>query len=81
MKIELDENPSTGYRWFVDFQDEGVAVIDLGFVVDDPNPELVGGGGTRSFEFKGDGLACLTYKQPWEGGGEARDITISVRNL
>jgi len=69
LTICLNENPTTGFKWQMQSQAEGI----LNLVADDftiPDTSKVGGGGTRRFQFRpvavGRGTISLRYRRPWE---------------
>ena len=82
--INLNENPTTGYRWY--FRGVNTSLIDL--VHDNymlPIKSKLGGGGVRSFKFKAksEGKCVLTYKhfREWEGEDlaiETFEITLLI---
>jgi len=66
--IELTSNPTTGYRWEADFDDELISLDKSEYIPD--LPELIGSGGVEKFTFTGlkAGTTEITmnYKRPWE---------------
>jgi inhibitor of cysteine peptidase len=82
--IELEENPTTGYKWSSPEFDEKI----LALTADQYTPAegaAVGGGGTRKFRFvarsAGRTTIRLAYKRPWERdvAPEARfELTVAV---
>lgn len=77
VKIELDENPTTGYSWKYTMSQEGV-LTEKENVYQKPTTGLMGAGGKHTWSFlpAGDGEVELTfvYAQSWAGGarGESR---------
>ena len=85
LRLELPENPETGFRWQMEPSSlEGVSALWLQSV----DHQMVGreaGGGRRVFRFSaevpGQASLCLELAPAWEGGA-ARErfvITIDVR--
>ena len=84
--VTLAENPTTGFSWQYEIQDESaVKLIDDEYVPSNTDKKIVGAGGMHSFTF-----ACLkncetsvlmTYKRPWKGGetAEKRLLRISYK--
>lgn len=80
--VELEENPSTGYRWQETCDNSFVEVVSDSFVP--PARVLVGAPGKRVFEFKalktGDGAITLVLQRPWEEEmAETKVFTVSIR--
>ena len=70
-EVVLDSNPSTGYQWLVDFDDDYLELVDRHLTIDsDLNPPLPGTPGKETFVFravaKGSAQVEFTYKRPWE---------------
>lgn len=70
-EVSLDSNPSTGYRWLVEFDEDYLELVDRRFELDsDLNPPPPGTGGKETFVFrtvaKGNTQVEFTYKRPWE---------------
>ena len=85
-KVNLKENPTTGYLWEV-IQPETGRVLKLAdkdeYVRDS---EAIGSGGIRAFEFvaekKGKEEVVFEYRRPWEKNKPpARKYVLSVRVL
>lgn len=76
--LELDENPTTGYRW--EYVLEGdVQVVKDNYIAPDKTG-LVGAGGTRVFEFKApenkeECSVKLYYRRSWETFPDSPDCT------
>jgi inhibitor of cysteine peptidase len=75
MAVQLDENPSTGYRWaFDDIEEKLIAVHNDGYV---RTTKGVGGGGTRQwrFEAKAVGRTEIRCKrwQKWRGEASVQE--------
>jgi predicted secreted protein len=70
-KIELQENPTTGYGWVLSHMPDNVYLLDETYIPD-PNPKgLFGQGGTKVYHFKAieESKACeinLKYMRAWE---------------
>jgi len=82
VRIDLPENPTTGYRWSLsDFKSEVLALKS-----DDYAPghsSSVGGGGIRQFLFEatspGKSKLCLKNTRAWEGEEAAvKTFTVTV---
>ncbi len=81
--IALESNPTTGYRWQVEFDSEMLALERQDF---EPHGAGVGSGGVESFAFKalksGETHTQLTLKRPWAQGEPPADTkTFMVRVL
>jgi len=65
--LSLDSNPTTGYAWQAQFDDELLELVQTNFV---PSSDLIGAGGVESFEFRalkqGDSEITMVYKRSWE---------------
>jgi inhibitor of cysteine peptidase len=84
--IRLKENPTTGYRWAIDQNDDTVLPLQSSNFSSTPSA-AVGAGGTRIFTFtaKQPGTAHLQLKQwrEWQGDSsisERYDVTIQVHS-
>src|SRR5262245_63007824 len=83
--IQLEENPTTGYRWIVDSITPGILSSDAGRFV--PAVDAgVGGGGRRELTLTGPqagvGTVRLKLAQPWEGDRGVSDrfeVQVAVR--
>ncbi len=70
-KVELKENPSTGYLWAISKLPTSVYLINSTYIAD-PHPSgWTGGGGTRTFHFKAISadqhcVLNFTYMRSWE---------------
>lgn len=69
-KIELPENPTTGYLWVVSQSPtSGVAVLESSRYRP-PSGGVVGAGGQKTFTFRavgpGDTRVAFEYRRPWE---------------
>ena len=83
--VELDENPTTGFKWVAGNVDE-VFIVPEGDVFLIGDQTGVGAGGVRQFFFraKGAGHSTLSFlqKHPWEGDESATGtFKIAVRIL
>ncbi len=79
----LRGNPTTGYAWHFQVEDENVlAVIDNGFLQDEAPADAVGVGGVFAFRLSGAkaGLTSVTfrYARAWEEEGNAPAIVYRV---
>ena len=65
--IELDSNPTTGYAWQAQFDQEYLELVDTEF---EPSSGLLGAGGVERFTFRalseGDTELTMLYKRSWE---------------
>ena len=84
VRIDLPENPTTGYRWSLrDFKNEVLALKSDDYVLNrSPN---IGGGGIRQFCFEGKSPGksklCLKNMRAWEGeeaAGKTFTVTVTV---
>ncbi|OPY31920.1 MAG: Chagasin family peptidase inhibitor I42 [Methanomassiliicoccales archaeon PtaU1.Bin124] len=68
--VRLVENPSTGYRWFIE-RKGWLEIVKDEYVEDQHAPDEMGVGGHRIFDFKGTraGINVLKMKKwrDWEG--------------
>lgn len=69
--IILAGNPTTGYTWVAQIEDESiVSVVDDGFATDETDEAVVGAGGYSRFELVGvaEGYTTVTfvYARSWE---------------
>ncbi len=68
--ITLPANPSTGYSWEADFDENYLFLRNKDFVNSKINPEIVGAGGTEVFTFApikaGETTIIMNYGRPWE---------------
>lgn len=69
--IALDSNPTTGYNWEADFDEDFLKLVQDEFKPAE-DKDLVGAGGQQRFTFKGVKIGktkvTLTYKRSWEEG-------------
>jgi inhibitor of cysteine peptidase len=69
VKVTLDENPTTGYRWEFVSRPEPACVIVADAYVANTNG-LAGSGGVHNWDFravdKGTCAVSLAYRRPWE---------------
>jgi predicted secreted protein len=68
-KISLISNPTTGYQWNADFDENLIELVNTSYKADEP--QLMGSGGAEIFEFKvlvsnADTNIRFTYSRPWE---------------
>jgi inhibitor of cysteine peptidase len=80
-EISLDSNPTTGYSWQADFDQEYLELVSQEFVP--PQSDLVGAGGTEIFAFQalevGETKLTLVYKRSWETeAAETRVFIIKI---
>ena len=66
-EVVLDSNPSTGYRWEVDFDTEFVKLEEKSYM---PLSSKFGGGGREQFRYlslkHGKTTITMQYKRSWE---------------
>lgn len=79
--IILDSNPTTGYRWTVDFNDHFLRGMNESY--SKSQPELIGSGGQQIFTFTpihdGQTIVSAIYKRPWEDSvADERTFSIIV---
>ncbi|SRR5579875_1889713 len=80
--VELEENPTTGYRWNFS-ADTGVTLVSSSYTA---NPGgMIGGSGVRQFQFRADasGVSVLrgSLMRSWQGESSAIqrcEITVQV---
>ncbi len=82
--VTLAENPTTGFSWEYEIQDESaVKLADDFYVPSNTDKRIVGSGGMHSFTF-----ACLkdcetsvlmTYRRPWKGGETAEKRLVRIK--
>jgi inhibitor of cysteine peptidase len=70
IELQLDENPTTGFRWDVSQLDANILELN-GDDFQIQSTTGVGGGGTRIFRFNvigtGNGTVKLSNRQKWSG--------------
>lgn len=68
--INLESNPTTGYSWVSDFDENYVELINKDFVQQKTDELIVGAGGTETFSFKalkaGEIKIDFYYVREWE---------------
>jgi inhibitor of cysteine peptidase len=84
--ITLDSNPTTGYKWEANFDQDMLKLVKSEFKQDTSRPGMVGVGGKEYFTFmgvkSGDTQIKLTYKRPWEQQtADAKLVTFAVTVL
>lgn len=70
VKLTLDENPTTGYKWeFLSRPEPGCVIVTDAYVAN-TSVGLMGAGGVHNWEFravdKGTATVRLGYRRPWE---------------
>ena len=84
MSLDFITNPSTGYDWVYELNnDEKSAEIYLVRQDNDfPDTDLIGSGGHRIYYFRatkeGKQTLTFTYRRPWEGGEVAYDVVYDL---
>ena len=81
--IELDSNPSTGYRWDLQLKAGKASLVDEDFISDAPKNSMVcGAGGKKVFIFKAEEAGTIeidaTYKRPWKSDGAAQSQSFKI---
>lgn len=70
--LYLPANPTTGYTWTVEIEEEGIVEVKDQYFPDSQALGFTGSGGTHWFHFDGlqEGVASvkLSYQRPWEDG-------------
>lgn len=79
--ISLDSNPTTGYRWTVDFDTHFLSGNEKPYLPSEPR--LIGSGGQQVFTFKpihvGKTKVSAVYKRPWENiAADERTFSIVI---
>jgi inhibitor of cysteine peptidase len=86
--IELEENPSTGYRWGVDATASSnlsiLRIGDLGFSQDSGGKRLLGAPGIHRWSVQatsaGGASVSFVYRRPWEATfARKHQVTIEAR--
>ncbi len=84
--IHIQENPTTGYRWAIDQNNDAMLPLDSSTYAP-TSGGAVGGGGTRTFTFtaKQPGTVHLQLKlwRSWQGNSsitDRYDVTINVQS-
>ena len=66
-KIQLNENPTTGYSWMINAT-PGLTIVSDQYIA--PSGDLMGAGGQHEWQVKatgtGDQQLTGTYQRPWE---------------
>jgi inhibitor of cysteine peptidase len=66
-EISLDSNPSTGYSWEANFEENELMLENRIYQAES---SLIGGGGKEKFIFrsltKGETIISMKYRRPWE---------------
>lgn len=81
-EVRLAENPTTGYRWFLN--DTGQLALSVEDDSFEPSTAAVGGGGTRLWRFRaahaGVARLVLDHKREWEPrAADTFRLTVHVR--
>jgi len=75
--VSLESNPTTGYKWEADFDADYLELQGEEYTTH-IKEQIVGAGGTEIFTFKalkrGETEIVFSYKRPWEGGEEKKQI-------
>ena len=83
LELVLDANPSTGYTWECDIDDESViSLVGNKYIAGCVFDGIVGSSGKEYFYFKavsqGEATITFTYAQNWQGGETAETVTYEV---
>ena len=83
VKVTLEENPTTGYKWDFLSRPEPVCVIVTDAYVANTSAGLMGAGGVHNWEFravdKGTASVRLGYRRPWEkDAAPAQTFTLTL---
>jgi inhibitor of cysteine peptidase len=69
LELQLEENPTTGFRWYVEDDQSGVLVLEHDAFTR-LRSGVSGAGGTREFVFmvakRGQAVLCAYYRRSWE---------------
>jgi predicted secreted protein len=85
--VQLDENPTTGYRWQIDrTKSDNLAIVridDLGFFAREEGSARVGASGTHRWSIEGvsagQARIVFEYLRPWEKAAVRRhEISVEV---
>lgn len=73
--VEVKENPSTGYSWQVDIENNSIELLKEDFKsLTTANDKKVGAGGSKNYEFranqKGSCEVIFTHGRAWEDTGK-----------
>lgn len=79
--IELDSNPTTGYRWEANYDKNSIELIRQRFEL---SSERIGAGGKEKFDFialrNGETKMDMTYKRSWEDRPiETKSFIVRIR--
>ncbi len=81
--ITLDSNPSTGYSWEADFDENYLMFKSKDFVPGKVNSEVVGAGGKEIFTFApinaGETMVTMSYGRSWES--KATEVKVFKYNI
>jgi len=83
-RIELPENPTTGFRWSVEEREgQGLVIEKSDFRPGIQSSDVAGAGGIRRFVFRstvpGEMTLLLVNRQPWApDDGESLTLTVIV---
>lgn len=81
LRIALEENPTTGFRWVLERNGEPVCVLIKDFF--ETAVSATGQGGRHYWEFRtenvGEETIELAYRRSWEKATPARTFRLSIR--
>jgi len=76
--LSLESNPTTGYAWQAQFDDELLELVETKF---EASSEAIGAGGIESFEFRvlkgGNSEITMVYGRSWEEG-YIEEVSLSI---
>lgn len=80
--IELEGNPTTGYEWELQLDNDKLKVVDRQY--QPAGTDTVGGGGTERFRLKaikkGDVVIRAIYKRAWETNAiEEKKFNVQIK--
>ncbi len=84
VKLMLESNPSTGFKWnFDEKPDENILLVTGYEYIPDSNDEIIdGAGGKEVWTFKavntGTAVMYLSYSRPWESVPSAKNFKVKV---
>ena len=74
IELQLDENRTTGFRWHVDDDADGIVTLTQD-AFDRPHDAAIGAGGTRKLTFlvekAGRANLRMSHRRPWEPAKQA----------
>jgi inhibitor of cysteine peptidase len=82
--IVLESNPTTGYKWEADFDNNLLKLVKSDYKQSEAKPGMVGVGGKEYFTFeglnKGNAKITMTYKRAWEqDSADQKVFSVSIK--